>query len=124
MARSSPKNKVKTVAPQPIHPLFPTLHDSPPFPLCFHPCLNTITQKSPLSLVSTIDQCTLLPYNFFLGGNTLDKAPTGRVADFVKENGGHTVITKVSPFNAPQQGTLLTYAYIPDSHCKQWCALL
>ena len=44
----------------------------------------------------------------FLGGNTLDKAPTGRVADFVKENGGHTVITKVRPFHPVKQGTLLT----------------
>jgi acetyl-CoA carboxylase / biotin carboxylase 1 len=32
----------------------------------------------------------------FLGGNSLDKAPAGRVHDFVKVNGGHTVITKVS----------------------------
>jgi acetyl-CoA carboxylase/biotin carboxylase 1 len=31
----------------------------------------------------------------FLGGNSLDKAPAGRVHDFVKANGGHTVITKV-----------------------------
>jgi acetyl-CoA carboxylase / biotin carboxylase 1 len=31
-----------------------------------------------------------------LGGNSLDKAPAGRVHDFVKANGGHTVITKVS----------------------------
>ena len=32
----------------------------------------------------------------FSGGNSLDKAPVGRVHDFVKDNGGHTVITKVS----------------------------
>lgn len=31
----------------------------------------------------------------FVGGNSLDKAEAGRVADFVKEHGGHTVITKV-----------------------------
>ncbi|KAH9992441.1 acetyl CoA carboxylase [Russula vinacea] len=31
----------------------------------------------------------------FIGGNSLDKAPVGRVHDFVKANGGHTVITKV-----------------------------
>ncbi|KAI0046521.1 acetyl CoA carboxylase [Auriscalpium vulgare] len=31
----------------------------------------------------------------FIGGNSLDKALPGRVHDFVKENGGHTVITKV-----------------------------
>ncbi|TFY67580.1 hypothetical protein EVJ58_g1545 [Rhodofomes roseus] len=29
------------------------------------------------------------------GGNTLDKAPSGLVSDFVKNNGGHTVITKI-----------------------------
>ncbi|KAG8859982.1 acetyl-coenzyme-A carboxylase [Serendipita sp. 411] len=31
----------------------------------------------------------------FIGGNSLDVAPPGRVRDFVKEHGGHTVITKV-----------------------------
>ena len=31
----------------------------------------------------------------FAGGNSLDKAPAGSVTDFVKEHGGHTVITKV-----------------------------
>ncbi|KAI9464497.1 acetyl CoA carboxylase [Lactarius psammicola] len=31
----------------------------------------------------------------FIGGNSLDKAPAGRIHDFVKANGGHTVITKV-----------------------------
>ncbi|KAF9244091.1 acetyl-CoA carboxylase [Melanogaster broomeanus] len=31
----------------------------------------------------------------FIGGNSLDKAQAGRVKDFVKEHGGHTVITKV-----------------------------
>ncbi|KAF4593047.1 acetyl-coenzyme-A carboxylase [Pleurotus pulmonarius] len=31
----------------------------------------------------------------FIGGNSLDKAPAGKVQDFVKTNGGHTVITKV-----------------------------
>lgn len=35
------------------------------------------------------------------GGNTLDKAPTGPVSDFVKQNGGHTVITKVSALRMP-----------------------
>lgn len=30
-----------------------------------------------------------------LGGNSLDKAPAGRVKDFVQAHGGHTVITKV-----------------------------
>ncbi|KII85890.1 hypothetical protein PLICRDRAFT_44314 [Plicaturopsis crispa FD-325 SS-3] len=31
----------------------------------------------------------------YIGGNTVEKAAPGRVTDFVKENGGHTVITKV-----------------------------
>ncbi|KAG2351591.1 hypothetical protein BDR07DRAFT_1500887 [Suillus spraguei] len=31
----------------------------------------------------------------FIGGNSLDKAAAGRVTDFVKAHGGHTVITKV-----------------------------
>jgi hypothetical protein len=30
------------------------------------------------------------------GANSLEKASSGRVTDFVKANGGHTVITKVS----------------------------
>ncbi|KAG8215027.1 acetyl-CoA carboxylase [Butyriboletus roseoflavus] len=30
----------------------------------------------------------------FIGGNSLDKAPAGRVKDFVHAHGGHTVITK------------------------------
>lgn len=29
------------------------------------------------------------------GGNSLKTAPPGRIHDFVKEHGGHTVITKV-----------------------------
>ena len=31
------------------------------------------------------------------GSNSLDVAPAGRVTDFVKQHGGHTVITKVRP---------------------------
>ncbi|KAG6916120.1 hypothetical protein DXG01_008351 [Tephrocybe rancida] len=31
----------------------------------------------------------------FIGGNSLENAPVGSVTDFVKNNGGHTVITKV-----------------------------
>ncbi|KAI4523307.1 hypothetical protein K525DRAFT_254691 [Schizophyllum commune Loenen D] len=31
----------------------------------------------------------------FIGGNSIDKAGAGSVADFVKSHGGHTVITKV-----------------------------
>jgi acetyl-CoA carboxylase/biotin carboxylase 1 len=31
----------------------------------------------------------------FIGGNSLDAAAPGRITDFVKEHGGHTVITKV-----------------------------
>ena len=29
------------------------------------------------------------------GGNSLENAPPGEVCDFVREHGGHTVITKV-----------------------------
>jgi acetyl-CoA carboxylase/biotin carboxylase 1 len=36
------------------------------------------------------------------GANSLEKASAGRVTDFVKANGGHTVITKVSPPSSPQ----------------------
>ncbi|EEB90723.1 hypothetical protein MPER_11032 [Moniliophthora perniciosa FA553] len=32
----------------------------------------------------------------FIGGNSLDNAPPGTVTDFVKNSGGHTVITKAS----------------------------
>ena len=31
-----------------------------------------------------------------LGANSLETAPSGRVTDFVRAQGGHTVITKVS----------------------------
>ncbi|KAH9921701.1 acetyl CoA carboxylase [Epithele typhae] len=31
----------------------------------------------------------------FIGGNSLENAPSGAVTDFVKQHGGHTVITKV-----------------------------
>lgn len=37
----------------------------------------------------------LNPYHH-LGGNSIDKAPPGKFTDWVKANGGHTVITKVS----------------------------
>lgn len=39
-----------------------------------------------------------LPSDQYTGGNDLDKAPEGRVTDFVREHGGHTVITKVFNF--------------------------
>jgi hypothetical protein len=32
---------------------------------------------------------------FLVGGNSVDKAPSSRVQEFVKSHGGHTVITKV-----------------------------
>jgi acetyl-CoA carboxylase/biotin carboxylase 1 len=38
----------------------------------------------------------MIPFFSFAGGNSLDRAPVGRVHDFVKVNGGHTVVTKVS----------------------------
>jgi acetyl-CoA carboxylase/biotin carboxylase 1 len=33
----------------------------------------------------------------YIGGNRLENAPASKVKDFVAENGGHTVITNVSP---------------------------
>jgi hypothetical protein len=57
------------------------------------------TPESPTSLVSlhlSQPRSVSNPFFPFLGGNSLDKAPVGRVHDFVKVNGGHTVITKVS----------------------------
>jgi len=59
------------------------------------------TPKSPTSLVRSHPALAngIHDLRFFfalLGGNSLDKAPAGRVHDFVKVNGGHTVITKVS----------------------------
>ena len=40
----------------------------------------------------------LLYSPFSSGGNAFDRAPPSGVKDFVKEHGGHTVITKVSPY--------------------------
>ncbi len=57
------------------------------------------TLESPTSLVCLhLSQPLSVsnPFFAFSGGNSLDKAPVGRVHDFVKVNGGHTVITKVS----------------------------
>jgi acetyl-CoA carboxylase/biotin carboxylase 1 len=48
------------------------------------------------------------PFIAFSGGNSLDKAPVGRVHDFVKANGGHTVITKVS-----HEHTDNVWSYLP-----------
>jgi hypothetical protein len=51
-------------------------------------------------------------FSFFLvceGGNSLDKAPLGRVHDFVKEHGGHTVITKVNLGHFELLGRLVCY---------------
>ncbi|KAF9531776.1 acetyl CoA carboxylase [Crepidotus variabilis] len=42
--------------------------------------------------MSTYDHARVQQY---IGGNSLDKAPPSIVKDFVKEHGGHTVITKV-----------------------------
>jgi hypothetical protein len=56
------------------------------------------TPKSPTLLVGLhlVTENTIADPSFaFPGGNSLDKAPIGRVHDFVKANGGHTVITKV-----------------------------
>ena len=38
------------------------------------------------------------------GGNSLESAPPSKVADFVRERGGHTVITKVRPLPVPLAG--------------------
>jgi hypothetical protein len=62
------------------------------------------TPKSPTSLVCLhLSQPDTIsdPFIAFSGGNSLDKAPVGRVHDFVKVNGGHTVITKVSIMGIP-----------------------
>jgi hypothetical protein len=55
------------------------------------------TPKSPTLLVGRLvmENTVADPSFAFPGGNSLDKAPAGRVHDFVKVNGGHTVITKV-----------------------------
>ncbi len=57
------------------------------------------TPKFPTSSVRLhllIHRSNNIPFvRVLLGGNSLDKAPVGRVHDFVKANGGHTVITKV-----------------------------
>jgi hypothetical protein len=39
------------------------------------------------------------------GSNALANAPTGAVTDFVKSQGGHTVITKVSTTSAVDHPT-------------------
>jgi acetyl-CoA carboxylase/biotin carboxylase 1 len=44
----------------------------------------------------------------FIGGNSLETAPAGRVTDFVREHGGHTVITKVRYENANIETWLTT----------------
>ena len=57
------------------------------------------TPESPTSLVClhlSQSRSVSNPFFPFLGGNSLERAPVGRVHDFVKVNGGHTVITKVS----------------------------
>lgn len=48
-----------------------------------------------VSLHLVMENTITNPSFVFPGGNSLDKAPVGRVHDFVKVNGGHTVITKV-----------------------------
>ena len=39
-----------------------------------------------------------MAYYLFIGGNSLENASASKLSDFVKSNGGHTVITKVSAF--------------------------
>jgi len=59
-------------------------------------------------------------YSFHLaGGNALDRAPPSSVKDFVKEHGGHTVITKVS--RCPPSLFLRLYSNNGQgSYCQQW----
>jgi hypothetical protein len=61
------------------------------------PKLPTLLVRLQLSQPGSIAD----PFIAFSGGNSLDKAPVGRVHDFVKANGGHTVITKVSIMGVP-----------------------
>jgi hypothetical protein len=51
------------------------------------------------------------------GGNSLDVAPPGRVHDFVKEHGGHTVITKVRTNILPPNS--FTDSLLAGSYRKQ-----
>jgi hypothetical protein len=49
-----------------------------------------------IGMSSRLPQCEPAPYpSCVTGANTLEKAAPGKVADFVKSQGGHTVITKV-----------------------------
>lgn len=50
---------------------------------------------SPPNELVTSQQATHDRVKHFFGGNHLDVAPSGPVADFVRKQGGHTVITKV-----------------------------
>ena len=61
-------------------------------------CPLTITLESPSSSVSGQEHPSIRAHSVtaIAGGNTLEKAPSGPVTDFVKQHGGHTVITKVS----------------------------
>lgn len=43
----------------------------------------------------------------FIGGNRLEKAPAGKVKDFVAQNDGHTVITNVSSSWVPKTSFFL-----------------
>ena len=68
------------------------------------PKLHTSLVRLHLSQPGSISD----PFITFSGGNSLDKAPVGRVHDFVKVNGGHTVITKVGIMGLP---TLFGHTY-------------
>ena len=59
------------------------------------------------------------PFIALLGGNSLDKAPAGRVHDFVKVNGGHTVITKVSVIRTSCHYSVILTREL-GSHRQQW----
>lgn len=53
-----------------------------------------LLEAEPSGTPTSVSPC--LNSSDFTGANSIESAPTGRVTDFVKSNGGHTVITKVS----------------------------
>ncbi|KAI0321613.1 acetyl CoA carboxylase [Amylostereum chailletii] len=53
---------------------------------------SSSSTSSPSSIMPSYDHEKVAQY---IGGNSIDKAPASRVLDFVKANGGHTVITKI-----------------------------
>jgi len=54
------------------------------------------------------------------GGNSLNSASPGKVADFVRSKGGHTVITKVSSRAEALREVSLILVLLPGPHRQQW----